>query len=152
MNTISIWRESAIQPPTGNPFELRVWSAQTSRSRETAQRIAGADCYMGIPHVLPFWTIETGLRITLPNHLEFRVTSVIPGAFVLSFAPDLSMVFAYYAGRDRGKDLHVFAQAEIIEKHSAKVRFVEMNGDGGRIVRGDTKSVESSSPTGVAES
>jgi len=137
MKTVILQVDPEVPPPTGNPFDLRVHHARTMKARSTEGLVAG-----GVS-TLPLWIVSTGLVVKLPEDLEFRVTSKLDGAFIVSFHDDLSQVLVAFDGQQPGKDFHVFAMAEIVEKKRSKVRFAEKAPEGGRVIRGDAQSVDS---------
>jgi hypothetical protein len=94
-----------------------------------------------------FKQIVCSPNIWLPPGLELEITPAIPGLYITSHSIwDGQICFLYHLGFEwkgpsemKGK---LVAYASIVEKPLAKVRFIQKDSQGIRIVTGDARQIE----------
>lgn len=139
--------EEGIQPPTGNGFPVFVNNHK--------------DVFMGGVLGLQSFTVDTGLNISLPKGFTIEVESLIGFQMDWSLAgmevgrgngekeyiPEGRILLKSYNTsieinkfREEGKPI---AKIWIVKRQVEKIRFMEMAKDGGRVIRGDGKVVNS---------
>lgn len=135
MTTVQIEVRGERPPPTGNPFELYACKKHDEWTN--------IEWHQGIVE------IRCGLKLWLPEGMTLEVESSADGLYVLGCRIEDGEIFlmtmrqgASYNELLKGET--VLATVKIVEKEAAKVRFIQKDKKGRRIVTGDARPIENS--------
>lgn len=136
MTTIQIEVTGEHSPPIGNPINLYA-----------TEVLSSAD----------FKQIWCSPNIWLPSDMALEITPAIPGLYIISHAiwdGQISFLCQFGIQWSGPEELNgqLLAYACIVEKPLAKVRFIQKDSQGRRIVTGDVRPIENSDTPRDAES
>ena len=134
MTTIQIKVTDERPPPTGNPFKLYVSKADVG--------------WTNIQWIQGIVEMRCGLKLWLPDDMKLEVVSSAPGLYVLGCRIEDGEIFLmtmqHGKSWDEILDKGYLATVAIVENTPAKVRFMNKDAKGRRIVTGDARPIENS--------
>ena len=131
MTTVQIQVTGEHPPPTDNPIDLYAIEVKHTDT-------LGA-----------FSEVICSPKVWIPNDLKIDVTTALPGLYILSHSVwDGQIKLVVMTGQDFQGELKGFvAYATISDRAKARIRFMQKDTKGRRIVTGEAKPVENRDTT-----